>query len=341
MSRAAETLGVQQVWSCGEGCSCEGWEPCLLSWDPASFIAGFPRGNHFFSLFLPLPFPLLLCPESLQESQIPLEHAKRRLAGTSALHLRSQTYPQATLLAVMDLGGNVERWEASAQRGEPARETHREICWAPCSLPLFSVDSCLLQSTFQELFSSQFGIFERLLFVPNEHHQVLSSTVTGELEKCLEQNLEWVVSFGSIAWPGNWEIQLESWLDSRNLKVFSSPNDSVASKKPLRSELHIDRSKFKPQLCHLWLWPFLHPSPPSLFLVGIQCLLPWTFITPKFSALARWRQNKILSLYETAQNSRPELTRGSKTNSNYLAAICPLLSNLNDSGIVSVGVFPS
>lgn len=42
-----------------------------------------------------------------------------------------------------------------------------------------------------------------------------------------------------------------------------------------------------------------------------------------------------------AQNSRPELTSGSETNSNYFSAICPPLSNLNDSAIVALGVFLS
>lgn len=69
----AETLGVQQAWSFGKGCSYEGWEPQLLFWDLTSFIAGFLRGNLslHFSLSSPTLPPSALSRISLREPNSP------------------------------------------------------------------------------------------------------------------------------------------------------------------------------------------------------------------------------------------------------------------------------
>lgn len=89
----------------------------------------------------------------------------------------------------MDLGGNVEHWRSiCSERGTQHMKPTELSAEPPALYPWFPVENCILQSPFRELFSSQFGIFKGLLLVPNKH-QVLSSTVAGELGKCLEENL--------------------------------------------------------------------------------------------------------------------------------------------------------
>ncbi|XP_030807765.1 uncharacterized protein LOC115905535 [Camarhynchus parvulus] len=77
-------------------------------------------------------------------------------------------------------------WEMSVLLGwmkqEKPMEEIENVIFDETNCCLTPVDKCLLQSTFQELFSPQFGISKCLLLVPQEHHQCSA----GELEENLE-----------------------------------------------------------------------------------------------------------------------------------------------------------